>query len=217
MAAYVPIAVSFGVLALETGLTASEATLMSLVVYAGASQFAALAMLKMQVPVSEIVLAILFINMRHAVMSLSLAPRLSFGPSVLRAVVCSGLTDEVFAVSALSPQTGLRALAGFCGLVVTAWAAWVGGTVLGVWAAALVPAVIGSAMVYGLYGLFIGLLVPPLKRVPCHVWTALSAMALHWIMRQIVPQGWAIAVAIVGGSLVGAWLESRRKGDGKHG
>lgn len=184
---------------------------MSLIVYAGASQFAALAMMKMQVPVSEIVLAVLFINLRHGVMSLSLAPRLAFGPAILRAAICTGLTDETFAVSSLSPQPQIRELAGFCGLVATAWISWVGGTILGVLAAALVPAVISGAMIYGLYGLFIGLLVPPLKRVPHHIWTALSAMLLHWGARQVMPAGWAIAVAIVCGSLAGALLETRRK------
>ena len=211
MAAYIPIAISFGVLALERGLTGVEATLMSLIVYAGASQFAALAMMKMQVPVSEIVLAVLFINLRHGVMSLSLAPRLTFGPAMLRAAICTGLTDETFAVSSLSPHPQIRELAGFCGLVATAWVSWVGGTVLGVLAASLVPAMIGGALIYGLYGLFIGLLIPPLKRVPHHVWTALGAMALHLGARQIMPSGWAIAAAIVGGSLVGALLETRRK------
>jgi predicted branched-subunit amino acid permease len=42
---YLPVGMAFGVLARETGLTTFEAGLMSLLVYAGASQFIAIEMI----------------------------------------------------------------------------------------------------------------------------------------------------------------------------
>lgn len=54
---YLPVGMAFGVLARKAGLTPFEAGLMSLLVYAGASQFIAIEMISKGIPCFPIVIA----------------------------------------------------------------------------------------------------------------------------------------------------------------
>jgi 4-azaleucine resistance transporter AzlC len=199
---YVPIAISFGIVARDGGLPLWLAGLMSAIVYAGASQFAAVAMLRLGAPVPEIVLATFFLNLRHLVMGLALIPKLPPGPA--RTGVAAALTDETFAVASFHPDARLRTVPAMAGLVLTAWAAWLGGTVLGGMVADALPRLLANAMGVALYGLFIGLLVPAVRVVPKGLVAAVAAMAANWAALQVLPPGWAIIAAILAGASVGA-------------
>ena len=66
---YLPVGITFGILARKAGLTSFEVGLMSLFVYAGASQFLAIEMISKGIPNFSIILATFFINLRHILMS----------------------------------------------------------------------------------------------------------------------------------------------------
>lgn len=200
---YFPIAVSFGIVAGDGGLPLWLAALMSAVVYAGASQFAAVAMLRLGAPAPEIVLATFFLNLRHLVMNLSLLPRLP-DSRLGRLLVAPGITDETFAVASFHPDERVRSIAGMAGLALTAWASWLAGTVTGGLAADALPALFTEAMAVALYGLFIGLLVPAVRAAPAGLVAATAAMAVNWAASQVLPPGWAIILAILAGASVGA-------------
>jgi predicted branched-subunit amino acid permease len=70
---YLPVGVAFGLLARNAGLTPSEVGLMSLLVYAGASQFLAIEMIFKGMTWLPIVVATFFINLRHFLMSSNLS------------------------------------------------------------------------------------------------------------------------------------------------
>ena len=70
---YIAIGLAFGVLARKTGLVPLEIGLMSIVVYAGSSQFIATAMLGTGEGLLSIVIATFLINLRHLLMSSSLS------------------------------------------------------------------------------------------------------------------------------------------------
>ncbi|KPC99332.1 Inner membrane protein YgaZ [Geobacillus sp. BCO2] len=78
---YMPIALAFGLLAKTTGLTFAETVLMSIVVFAGASQYIALSLLSAGTGVFEIVLTTFVLNIRHFLMSASLNEKA--GPDAL--------------------------------------------------------------------------------------------------------------------------------------
>src|SRR3712207_4837886 len=81
MIAAVPIGLLFGALAAGRGLSVAEATLMSLLVFAGGAQFAALELWIAPLPVAAILFSTLLVNARHVLMSASLAPKLrGFSP-----------------------------------------------------------------------------------------------------------------------------------------
>ncbi len=52
-------------------------------------------------------------------------------------------------------------------------------------------------MTVGLYGLFIGLLVPPAKKSVRFALIALVSMLLNWILSQVLDLGWAIVLATI--------------------
>ncbi len=212
MLGYLPIAFSFGLAAHGAGLPAWTAALMSALVYTGAGQFAALGMLGAGAPLPEIVLAVLFMNLRHVVLNLALLPRLKPQSLWRRAVVAMGVTDETFAVAAFSHDPALTRLPGLVGLNCGAWLSWSLGTLLGGWAALLVPRAVNDAMAVMLYGLFIGLLVPVVRKAPRGLLVAVAAMAIHVACRRLMAPGWALVCAIVAGAAV-IWLLPERRGE----
>ena len=103
---YVPIAVAFGVIARQTGLSFAETVLMSMMVFAGASQFMAVQMATAGALGMEIIFATLVLNFRHFVMGLSLMDRLKDVPALVKGVLAFGVTDETFAVAAMDEKGG---------------------------------------------------------------------------------------------------------------
>jgi len=62
---YIPIGLAFGVLAQKAGLGAVEIFLMSMLVFAGSSQFIAVSMLDGGAALTSIVLTTFTVNLRH--------------------------------------------------------------------------------------------------------------------------------------------------------
>ncbi|HEY5630232.1 MAG TPA: AzlC family ABC transporter permease [Candidatus Limnocylindrales bacterium] len=90
----------FGLAARNAGYSLLEAMASSIVVFAGASQFAAAGYVAAGLPWAPIVVLTFFLNARHMLYSASLAPRLRGIPLARRAVMSHVLTDEAFALSA---------------------------------------------------------------------------------------------------------------------
>ncbi len=205
-ASYVPLAFTLGLLAVQQGLSPWVAALMSAIVFAGASQFAALAMLRAAVPTPEIVLATLFINLRHIVYNLSILPKLGIRSLAMRSLAAAIMTDESFAFGSLAADPGIRTQAGILGVAGTLWLCWNGGTLAGALLSPNLPPAVSNALSVMVYGMFIGLLVPALKKLPRAIAVSAAAIAIHLVARQVLPSGWAMVVAILGGSSLGPLL-----------
>ncbi len=96
---FFPIGLSLGVLGQKVGLAPWQMALMSLVVFAGGSQFIAVAMLGSGASLAAIVTTTFMVNLRHLLMSSALAVHF---PGVSRrflALFAYGVTDESFAVN----------------------------------------------------------------------------------------------------------------------
>ncbi len=96
---YVAIGLAFGVIARKAGLLPQEVGLMSMVVYAGSSQFIATAMIGTGAGFLPIVITTFFINLRHFLMSSSLSIYLKNLRGYRLALFAYGVTDESFAVN----------------------------------------------------------------------------------------------------------------------
>jgi 4-azaleucine resistance transporter AzlC len=96
---YITIGLAFGAIARKTGLLPLEICLMSLVVYAGSSQFIATAMLGTGAGLLPVVLATFLINLRHLLMSSSLSIYLKDLRGGWLALFAYGVTDESFALN----------------------------------------------------------------------------------------------------------------------
>uniref|UniRef100_UPI0035658AD9 AzlC family ABC transporter permease n=1 Tax=Phaeovulum sp. TaxID=2934796 RepID=UPI0035658AD9 len=94
---YFPIAFSFGVAAVRAGLSAPESVMLSLVIYAGASQFLALALVTGGAPLAVSAFTLIAMNLRHVLYGPALMKAAGPGAGRRRAWAWAfGLTDEVF-------------------------------------------------------------------------------------------------------------------------
>jgi 4-azaleucine resistance transporter AzlC len=89
----------YGLAARSAGFSPIEAGAMSVLVFAGAAQFAAVGYVLGGFSWLGVVLLTAFLNARHALYSAAIAPYLAEEPRPYRAVIAHFLTDEVFALA----------------------------------------------------------------------------------------------------------------------
>ena len=89
----------YGLSARDAGFSPIEAMAMSLIVFAGAAQFAAVGYVASGLAWPGVILLTALLNARHLLYSAALAPWLRDVPFVRRAVMAHLLTDEAFALT----------------------------------------------------------------------------------------------------------------------
>lgn len=198
---YIPAALAYGLLAKNAGLGLPLTLALSLFVYAGASQFAAVTMLVAGQGVLSIVALTFILNLRHVLMSTALAARLSERNPLKRALIAFGVTDETFSVASL----GSSALSTpyLLSLNATAYTSWFLGSLLGHGVGGILPATLQSSMGIALYAMFIGLLIPSVRRSRTGLMIALLAMGMNTVGHLFLSPGVAIvivAVVVAGGA-----------------
>lgn len=206
---YIPVAITFGVLAMQSGLTLVELTMMSAFVYAGASQFMGVNMIVAQASMVEIVIATFVLNFRHFIMSLSFMNSISDHVSLKgRFGVSLGLTDEAFAVASMNQEKAdnNKAVYFYVGIFLSGYLAWIAGSLAGGILGEVIPPKLSDSMGIALYALFISLLIPSVKRELRFGLIALIAMLINTIAVQFMSSGWAIVVGTIFGGLSGVIL-----------
>jgi 4-azaleucine resistance transporter AzlC len=123
------VSASFGAVAQTAGLSPLEAIVMSAVVFAGAAQFASIAILAGGGTLVAAVAAGALVNARFLPMSVALTPSLR-GGRLRRAVEGQALIDTSWALSSRGDGTYDRTL--LMGATAIQYLTWVGGTALGV-------------------------------------------------------------------------------------
>ncbi|GFZ76169.1 autotransporter [Compostibacillus humi] len=214
MLGYLPIAITFGVLAKQAGMTLWELTLMSMLVFAGASQFMGANMIAVGAGAIEIVIATFVLNFRHFVMNLSFMNQLR--PIALRWKIplSLGLTDESFAVSSMHPDKAKEEKGGYfyASLFLVAYLSWVLGSLLGGILGDIIPEILSQSMGIALYAMFIGLLVPSVKKEKKVGLIAILAMLINALCVQLgMSAGWGIVTATVIGGFSGIFLLKEEK------
>ncbi|GAA0595924.1 AzlC family ABC transporter permease [Virgibacillus siamensis] len=208
MLGYLPIAITYGVLAKQAGMSLTELTLMSVLVFAGASQFMGANMIAVGAGAVEIIVATFVLNFRHFVMSLSFMNRLRDIGLKWKLPLSLGLTDETFAVSSLHPKEA-RMEKGplfYTALILTAYFSWIFGSFLGGVLGEVIPRQLSQSMGIALYAMFIGLLVPSVKKELRIGLIAVIAMLINAICSQFMSSGWAIVFGTVLGGFSGVFL-----------
>lgn len=208
MLGYIPIAITYGVLAKQAGLSLMELTLMSVLVFAGASQFMGANMIALGAGAVEIIIATFVLNFRHFVMSLSFMNRLREVDLKWKFPLSLGLTDETFAVSSLHTKEAKeeKGFLFYGALTLTAYLSWVIGSFLGGVLGEVIPETLSQSMGIALYAMFIGLLVPSVKKELRVGLIAVIAMLINVICLQFMSSGWAIVAGTVLGGLSGVFL-----------
>ncbi|WP_425464021.1 AzlC family ABC transporter permease [Oceanobacillus piezotolerans] len=209
MLGYIPIALTYGVLARQSGMSLLELTLMSVLVFAGASQFMGANMIAVGAGAVEIVIATFILNFRHFVMNLSFMNQLRNIPLKWKAPLSLGLTDETFAVSALHSEEAKKekGVYFYAAIILVAYLSWVLGSLVGGLLGDIIPHALSQSMGIALYAMFIGLLVPSVKKNIKVGLIAIIAMLLNALCVQLgMSSGWAIVVGTIIGALSGIYL-----------
>ena len=186
--------VSFGLIAVTAGLSPAKASAMSLLVFTGASQFAAVGVVGAGgSPVAAIASA-LFLGARNAAYGLTMAAVLK-GRLPKRLLAAQLVIDESTALAMAQPDDRQQQR-GFWAAGVSIYVFWNIGTVIG----ALGGQLIGKPETWGLDAAFpaafVALLIPHLRKVGGKQ-TALLGAALAIALTPILPPGIPILVAAV--------------------
>lgn len=214
---YLSVSFAFGMKAVGDGLTVLQAVLISMTNLTSAGQIAALPLMTGGAALTEMALTQLTINLRYALMSLSLSRKLDSSMGTLQRMIFSfANTDEIFAVASSQPgKVGKHYL---YGLMLTPWFGWSLGTLLGAAAGTLLPAFVRTALGIAIYGMFLAIILPPArKQTSVRVVVAL-AVALSLCFRYIpglnrVSSGFAIILCAVGAAAAGAALFPVKDGE----
>lgn len=192
---YTPIALTFGLLAKTTGLTVVETILMSLIVFAGASQYISLSLLTLGTGVFEIVLTTFIVNIRHFLMAAALNEKSEEDHPAIKMAYSFGITDETFSVAAM--KNGAVSAGYMFGLNLIAYSSWVICSGLGYLIGSNLPQMLQDSMSVALYAMFIGLLVPSMKQSVKVVILAVLAASFNSIftVTGVFSTGWGIVLS----------------------
>lgn len=211
----IPFGLLFGVAATEAGLNLAEVMGFSVLVLAGASQFAAVQLMTENAPVLMVILTALAVNLRMAMYSAALAPHLGAAPGWQKALVAYFMVDQVYALAAQDyEQRPRQALAeklayyaGACAPVCPQW-------LVATWAGAVLGEAIPPefALDFAVPITFLAMLAP-MMRTLAHLAAALVSIVLALAL-AFLPAGIGLLVAAVAAMITGAqvelWMQRRR-------
>jgi 4-azaleucine resistance transporter AzlC len=200
----VPFGIAFGVAASAKGVPAEISLFMSIAIYAGASQFAALDLWYAPLPLATLALTVLAVNARHILLGAALAPWLLQIPLVRRLTALLLLSDANFAQAMSARDRGEMDAGILLGSGLTMWITWIVATAIG----GLAGSVLGDLSRFGFDAVMVAYFAAvvvgqwrgPFDLVP---WTAAACVAI--VGAHVLPAGWHIIAGAVTGGIVGAW------------
>lgn len=208
---YLSVSFTFGMMAAAGGLPVSVAVAISMTNLTSAGQFAGLSLLLAGGGYFEMALTQLVINLRYALMSVSLSQKLHKSVTLLdRLLIAFGNTDEIFAVASGQPQeVGKKYM---YGLILMPYLGWTLGTLLGAAASAALSETVRSALGIAIYGMFLAIFIPPMKRsgavtAVVLVSAALSCLFAYAPILDRVSSGFVIIICAVVAAALGAVLQ----------
>lgn len=197
----IPFGIAYGVTATEIGLSAFAVQLMSLTVFSAAAQITAVSLFQVGASSLEIIVTACALNLHLPLIGAAIAHSLRFSwPS--RLITAWLLTDGSFAVAAGRPPLRKPILlgAGF-----SMYLGWNLGTALGLIAGQTIPDPRAFAIDFVVPLTFLSVLIPLLRTRIALMVAVVSAAGTLALATQ-VPLGFAILIAGLSASLLGAFL-----------
>lgn len=203
----IPFGLVTGLLAGRQGMSALESTLMSVLVFGGASQIVALETWDGAAPLLGAATAALIVNLRFALLGPVLAPWLRATPGPWRWLGIATLVDHAFALSVAEMRAGRDDAAFLPGAAMALMIWWIPATVAGHAFAGVMALGAGSPLFFAAPAAFIALLVP--------LWRGVRQDALPWLVgalvalasAQLLPGAWHIAAGGIAGAASGAFRD----------
>lgn len=201
-----PFGVLFGAVAVEHGLTIGEATLMSAVVYAGASQLVGVNLFDQHLPAWVVILSIFAVNFRHILYSAAIARHIDSLSPWQKAINFFMLTDPHYAEIERQAHVGQPITFGWVlGLGVGLYVPWLALTYAGCILGAFIgdPKSIGLDVLLPVY--FLGLVMGFRHRanwLPVVVASSLGSM----LAIRFVGSPWHVSLGALAGIVVAALM-----------
>jgi 4-azaleucine resistance transporter AzlC len=194
----IPFAIAAGLVGISFGVVARPVMgpvapiVMSLVVFAGASQFGATAVLAAGGDAVTAIAAGMMLNARYVTMGISISRALPGGPW-RRALQAQSLADASWAVAHQGEGRYDRHI--LIGATIPQYPAWVLGTVLGVFSADWIadPAALGLDAIFPAF--FLALLLPEARASRAAQVTAITGALIAFALTPLLPAGLPILLA----------------------
>lgn len=217
--ACLPVAISiaayglvWGVLARGAGLSVLEVVMMSLLVFAGSAQFVALDLwtaTPASLPIGALVLAALIINLRYLLLTATLRPLYPDKGLWRGALSMYLVTDENWAMTVAAMARGQGSVAFLMGGGVLAGISWISTNLIGYGLGSAIDDPTRWGLDFAFTATFLALLLGMWKgRGDLVPWLVAALAAI--LTSRLVDGSWHILVGGVVGSLVGAFLETRK-------
>lgn len=207
---YFSVSFTFGIAAAASGLDWWQALVVSLMNLTSAGQFAGITVMAAAGSYIEMAVSQFIINLRYALMSISLSQKVDKDFNAGKKMVLGfAVTDEIFAVS--MSREGEVSSRYFTGLTILPLLGWNLGTLSGAVLGDVLPDKVVAALGLAIYGMFIAIVVPAVKKDRHMLMIVLLAVALSFALYYLpvlnrISSGFAIIICAVAASAVGAWL-----------
>ena len=204
-----PFATLFGVVATDAGLTLGQAMGFSVLVIAGASQFAAIQLMIENASIFLILMAALAVNLRMAMYSASLVPFLGAAPLWQRVCVAYLNFDQTYisAVARYEADPGMSVqarVAYFLGVATPITPSWIAMSLVGIVAGKAIPD--AWALDFIMPIMFLAMVAPMVKSL-AHVAAATVSVSVALALIGL-PSGVGLLIAAGAAMLTGAAVET---------
>lgn len=210
---YISIGVAFGVIGITSNLSVLEIFLLSVLVYAGSAQFIFCGLYVAGAPFSVIIITTFIVNLRHFLMSLTVAPHLTRYSPLRNFGFGTLLTDETFGVAVTKVMKD-KQLGGnwMDGLNLTAYLAWIASCTIGGVVGKWLPNAEDWGLDFALLAMFSALLVLSLSSVEksklMHYLKLIGLMAiLLYVLLYFLPGHLAVLIATMIVATIGVATE----------
>jgi len=196
----IPFGLATGIAATDAGFDLFHLIGMSLIVFAGAAQLAALDLIGENAPFLIVILAAIVVNIRLVMYSASLAPYLRNLNRRSKAGIAYLLTDQAYALAITKYRSGEThdRFAYFLGAGLSLWIVWQITTILGLLLVSGIPPAWGLGFVVPL--MFIALLIPLIDDRPTMIAGSVSGVT------AVAVDGFPLETGLLAASSIGIVL-----------
>lgn len=197
---YFPVSFAFGIFSVNGGLSVLQALLISMTNLTSAGQLAGVTLMSLGAPFLEIALSQLVINLRYALMSLSLSQKTDASVKTAdRFLISFFITDEIFAVSSSKRSIGRKYM---YSLAILPYIGWSLGTLCGALLGEILPAALISCLGIAIYGMFVAIIIPAAKKSLPVLGVILSVATVSCLIKYtplsgFISEGFSIIICAV--------------------
>ena len=206
---YLSVSFTFGIMAVSYGLAWWQALIISMTTVTSAGQFAGIGIMIHPGQYFQMLISQITINIRYSFMSISVGQKAdSRFKGLSRWLLGFMMTDEIFAV-ATQEESVSRSF--FAGLATLPYIGWALGTLFGAILGSILPERLMSALSLAIYGMFVAIVVPEMKKSRPVVLVVILAIALSCLFYYVpflstISSGITITVVAIASVVIGSLL-----------